>query len=312
MENPTPFPPRNISQKRGLACLEDYATSPSTSPSAMTRPPAGNWASPAACSTAGEIGTWSTVEMGFIASATRGAEVSPRPAVGPRQRFWHLALSYPTCGPGFYARQLAPQHVRPVSGLHPVQRQSFPRARHADRIAHRAYAPPAAPASSSRPASRESSGSRALPAVPPTPPGITTRVRCGLFLRCGPYHPATAGACTSDHAVRFLVDSLLPVHEAGMAAPTDRRHSLFRCGGHDLGISHRMVPSRATPGQPQRLQSTQLAGRLPASPPRNNDASRRLVLERPHQGDSGLTLDRGAAEKPPVANGRSDGDNVAL
>ena len=58
-------------------------------------------ASPAACSTAGEIGTGSTVEMGFIPNATRGAEVVPtafRSRTNERFRPWRCRT--PRVGPG--------------------------------------------------------------------------------------------------------------------------------------------------------------------------------------------------------------------
>lgn len=69
--------------------------------SAMSRQPAGNWASPAACSTAGEIGTGSTVEMGFVPNATRGAEFVPTACRSrTNERSWPWRCRTPRVGPG--------------------------------------------------------------------------------------------------------------------------------------------------------------------------------------------------------------------
>ena len=133
-------------------------------------------------------------------------------------------------------------------------------------------------------------------------------------------------ACTSDHAVRFLVNSLLQFYEAAgwplQRVLTDRGSEFkgrFDAACHDLGIRHTRTrpPHPWTNGFVERLQSTILHqhGRVSFrrryfTTAQQLDASLQRFLdfynnERPHQGyrTRGLTpstLFWGAAEKTPT------------
>ena len=79
--------------------------------SAMSRQPVGSWGFPGPCSTAGKIDMSATVEMGFTHDVKRRAGGVPTACRSrTSRRFWRWHCPHPTCGPRFYALQLARQH----------------------------------------------------------------------------------------------------------------------------------------------------------------------------------------------------------
>ncbi len=253
--------------------------------SAMSRQPAGNWASPAACSTAGEIGTGSTVERGFIPSATRGAEVVPTAC---------RSKSYPTCGPGFYALQLA-QQQRPLSPstIYRALRRVGLGTRHERLLLLERHSAERSGLLTERTRRQRQRARRQRRHVQASEPGELVCLdtflhrppqgrREGLAdhgvrdAACSYAVARIIPACTSDHAVRFLVDSLLPFYEAAgwplQRVLTDRGSEFqgqFRCGvsrSRDQTYAHQAAPpldQRLRRAPAEHDPSPALARRLP-------------------------------------------------
>ncbi len=233
-----------------------------------------------------------------------------------------LALSYPTCGPGFYALQLA-QQQRPLSpstiyralrrvGLGTrherlllLERPSAERGGILTERTRPSGSELVGKGDTCRPASRESS-SVSTPSTSAAARASGRSGRSPWAMRPVSYAVARIiPARTSDHAVRFRVDSLLPFYEAAgwplQRVLTDRGREFkgsFDAACHDLGIRHtRTQPHHPwTNGFVERLQSTILHQhwRVPFrrryfTTAQQLDASLQRFLdsynnERPHQG----------------------------
>ena len=254
-----------------------------------------------------------------------------------------LALSYPTCGPGFYALQLA-QQQRPLSPstIYRALRRVGLGTRHERLLLLERHSAEHSGLLTERTRRQRQRARRQRRHVLASEPGelvCLDTFYIGRLKGVGKVWQITAcdaacsyavariiPACTSDHAVRFLVDSLLPFYEAAgwplQRVLTDRGSEFkgrFDAACHDLGIRHtRTQPHHPwTNGFVERLQSTILHQhwrvafrRRYFTTAQQLDASLQRFLdfynnERPHQGyrtrgHTPSTLFWGAAEKPPT------------